>query len=315
MTLEQLINQYITYRKSLGEKFKTNETNLKAFCRQAGADVQIESVSDDIINDFLYGNSKGITSGWFVKRASLFGFYRYALTRNYIKKIPLSSDLPKRPKPFMPYIYSKEELRGIFDTALTYQTNKSFVAPYMIRNILVLTYALGLRLHETLSIKLEDIDMSERVITIRESKFYKSRLVPFNKQLSNILGEYLSWRKAQSYRQHEVAYLFAGKNNNIFNIDTMRNIFERIRTKVGIKRTDSATQQPRIHDLRHTFAVNRLTTWYQENNNVQQLLPILSTYLGHTHLAHTSVYLSMTDDLLREASTRFEKYTTIGGRI
>ena len=78
--------------------------------------------------------------------------------------------------------------------------------------------------------------------------------------------------------------------------------------KAGVKRTDGATYQPRLHDLRHSFAVNRLVSWYQENKNVQQLLPVLSAYLGHKYLAHTSVYLTMTDDLLYEAKERFEKY-------
>jgi len=64
----------------------------------------------------------------------------------------------------------------------------------------------------------------------------------------------------------------------------------------------------RLHDLRHTFAVSRLVSWYRENKNVQQLLPVLSVYMGHTYLAHTSVYLTMTDELLREANIRLEKY-------
>lgn len=85
-------------------------------------------------------------------------------------------------------------------------------------------------------------------------------------------------------------------------------IFRQIRNVMGIERNSPSTHQPRIHDLRHAFAVNRLTSWYQENKDVQQLLPILSTYLGHTRLAHTSVYLTMTHDLLQEAGVRFENY-------
>lgn len=314
MTLEQLIHQYITYRKSLGEKFKTNETNLKNFCRYVGPGTSIGSVTEDIINDFLYGDSETITSGWFVMHTSLLGFFRYAINRNYIITIPLPSDLPKRPEPFTPYIYSKEELKTIFDLALTYQTNKSFVEPYMIRSILILTYALGLRIHETLSIKLEDIDLDNRVIIIKKSKFYKARLVPVSMQLAQIVSEYLCWRKSKNYLQYETSYCFIGKNNNPFNIGTMRGIFQRLRAKANIKRTDNSTFQPRIHDLRHTFAVHRLTTWYKENKDVQQLLPILSTYLGHTNLAHTSVYLSMTNALLNEANIKFEKYA-IGERL
>lgn len=78
-----------------------------------------------------------------------------------------------------------------------------------------------------------------------------------------------------------------------------------------IKRDDGVLMLPRIHDLRHTFAVNRLTQWYREGKDVQMLLPKLSTYMGHTHLSHTSVYLTMTDSLLEEANKRFENYVNI----
>ena|SRR3990167_4711763 len=308
MKLDQLIPQYIAYRKSLGEKFKTNETILKAFCNAIGSPISIQSVSENMTNDFLNGNSMGITSGWFVKHTALLGFYQYALTRGYVTTIPLPRILPKRPQPFVPYIYSREELKLLFDTALTYQKNKSHISPRIAHTVLVLTYALGLRLHETISITLRDIDMDNSVITIQQSKFYKSRLVPFNQETKQVINEYLQWRKKQKQPQDSGAALFIEKKGHPFKIDTMRGIFQRIRKKAGIKRDDGANYQPRIHDLRHTFAVNRLTSWYQENKNVQQLLPILSTYLGHKHLSHTTVYLTMTDELLQEAGARFETY-------
>ena len=75
----------------------------------------------------------------------------------------------------------------------------------------------------------------------------------------------------------------------------------------GIYR-DGASYQPRLHDLRHTFAVDRLTSWYRQGACVQKLLPVLSVYLGHAHLWATAVYLSMTPDLLAEANARFERY-------
>lgn len=308
MKLNQLINQYIAYRKSLGEKFKTNETYLKSFCKKIGRSVDIKDITEDMINDFLYKDTMTITSGWFVKHTALLGFYRYALTRHYVTTIPLPNILPKRPPPFIPYIYSQKELKLLFDTALNYQKNKSHISPYMVRVVLVLTYALGLRIHETLSIKLGDIDLDNSVLTIQQSKFYKSRLVPFNQEITEVIKDYLYWRKKQKQPHSSESALFIGKNKQPFNIETMREIFQRIREKSGIKRDDSATYQPRIHDLRHTFAVNRLKVWYQENKNVQQLLPVLSTYLGHKQLSYTTVYLSMTDDILREANLRFEQY-------
>jgi integrase len=313
MKLDQLITQYINYRKSLGEKFKTNETILKSFCKNTGPSMKIKNISEDRINRFLYGDTTIITSGWFVKHTALLGFYRYALTRNYVTTIPLPNVLPKRPQPFVPYIYSRSELKLLFDTALNYQKNKSHISSNMIRMVLILTYSLGLRLHETLSIKLVDIDLKNSVLAIQQSKFYKSRLVPFNNEIKKVIEEYFRWRKGKNQSQSAESFLFIGKNNQPFNISTMRNAFQRIREKAGIKRDDDANFQPRIHDLRHTFAVNRLTSWYQENKDVQQLLPVLSTYLGHKHLAHTTVYLTMTDDLLQVANMRFEKFA-IGGQ-
>ena len=84
--------------------------------------------------------------------------------------------------------------------------------------------------------------------------------------------------------------------------------FRRLRRHVGVYRSDGARYQPRLHDMRHSFAINRLTSWYREGADVQKLLPQLATYLGHVKLSATQVYLTMTPELLREASLRFERY-------
>jgi site-specific recombinase XerD len=308
MKINQLITQYVRYRKSLGEKFKTNETCLKAFCSAIGPERPIKSITAGMAHRFLYGKFDAVTTGWFVKHTALLGLYQYAISRNYVAATPLPKTLPKRPQGLIPYIYSPRELKLLFDGALSYQTNKSHVEPYMVRISLILTYTLGLRVHETLSITLGDLDMDNLVITIQQSKFYKSRLVPFNQQVKKLLKKFLQWRKDHGQAQHAEAYLFMDQHGKPFNAGSLRGIFQRIRDNTGIKRTDGANFQPRLHDLRHTFAVNRLLSWYRENRDVQQLLPILSVYMGHKYLAHTSVYLSMTDDLLREANNRFEKY-------
>jgi site-specific recombinase XerD len=314
MKLHQLINQYVLYRKSLGEKFKTNEAYLKAFCSAIGPQIALSSITKAMVHRFLYSKSEVVTTGWFVKHTALLGLYQYAISRNYTAKIPLPKTLPKRPQGLIPYIYSQQELKLLFDGALLYQKNKSHIKPYMVRTSLVLTYTLGLRIHETLSITLGDIDMDNLVITIQQSKFYKSRLVPFNQKIKEVLRKILQWRKEHQQPCHSTAHLFISQHNEPLNADTIRGIFQRIRDNVGIRRDDGAFFQPRLHDLRHTFAVNRLVSWYRENKNVQELLPILSVYMGHTHLAHTSVYLTMTDDLLQEANKRFEKYAK-GGKL
>jgi len=308
MNTGEIIPVYVDYRRSLGDKFKTGATILNGFCKHIGPDVNLNSIDKGLIMDYLYSPTGSVTANWFCKYSALKGLYEWAISRGYVNGIPLPCDLPKRPGHITPYIYSEEELKSLFSFALTYQRNKSHINPYVIQTILIVTYMLGLRIHETISLRLKHIDLTESFAVICESKFYKSRIVPFNGQVRIYLEAYLTWRTKYGHPQDPESALFMDNRSRPINIDTIRTCFKRIREKAGIARTDGAVYQPRLHDLRHTFAVNRLTAWYQENEDVQNLLPLLSTYMGHKHLAHTSVYLTMTATLLKEACKRFEKF-------
>jgi site-specific recombinase XerD len=315
MKLCTLITQFVAYRKSLGQKFLSNEYCLKSFCKAMGPDIEIDQISKDAVDLFLYGKGKGkgkgegkVRSSLFNKHSVLLGFYQYAFTRGYTDHIPLPKILPKREQSFVPYIYSKEELRHLLKTALCYQNNKSCVDPHMIRVILILLYSTGLRLNEALSLTLGDINLERNLIMVRDSKFYQSRLIPIGDQLKHILVEYLERRAERKESDEPEAPLFVGNNGLQLKNDKMRSHFKRIRNKAGIVGKEGSTYPPRLHDLRHTFAVHHLTRWYQEKKDVQKLLPILSTYMGHRNLAHTTIYLTMTTDLLREAGKKFEKY-------
>lgn len=308
MTIGEIMPVYIAYRQSLGEKFKNNRNILCSFCRYVGEDCGLALINRDIVSNFLYAPKGMVTSNWFSKYTALKGFYTWALSRGYVKEIPLQQVLPKRPDHITPYIYSNSELKSLFDSALTYQRRKGHMIPYVTQTILVITYTLGLRIHETLDLKLEDIDMYESLTVIRESKFYKSRIVPFGKKVGCRFAEYLEWRKKNGYPQGEKSALFVDDRGHPVNIHTFSSCFKHIRKKAGISRNDGGRFQPRIQDLRHTFATNRLVTWYTEQKDVQSLLPLLSSYLGHTQLSHTSVYLSMIPELLKEACKLFENY-------
>jgi len=308
MKLKDIVMQYIAYRRSLGEKFKTNATALRGFINCAGGEKQLSEVDTELCKRFLYAPKNEVTAYWFGKYTALKGFFTWAVSREYVSAIPLPVELPKRPQGMTPYIYTRNELKRLFSTALTFQINRSHVYPEVIRMILVITCTLGLRLHETLSLKIRDIDLTNSQAYINESKFYKSRTVPFNDAVKQLLTAFFAWRIQNGQPQDDENSLFLDKRTKPMKADTVRDCFKRIREKANIRRTDSSPYQPRIHDLRHTFAVERLTSWYKEGKDVQKLLPVLSVFLGHKHLAHTSVYLTMTESLLEEANKRFESY-------
>jgi integrase len=177
----------------------------------------------------------------------------------------------------------------------------------VIQTIMFLLYATGLRVREALRLKNEDVDLRDSCLTVRQTKFRKTRLVPFGEGISERLMCY-SAKKARGGAQQPDVPFFVGRDGKSLNQHTVECAFERIRKKANVRRAGGARCQPRLHDLRHTFAVHRLISWYRQGVDVQVWLPVLSTYLGHTHIRHTTTYLTMIPALLNQASRRFEKY-------
>jgi integrase len=307
MRLYTAVNQYISYRKALGEHFRTDSETLNTFVRAMGKDANLTDVKPESVTKYLAGKAPVITANWHRKYYALHGFYKYALSRGYAQASPIPLTIPKPPPPFVPYIYNTEELRALFNTCLSYQKNRGVLDPYMVRTFILLLYGTGLRLSEAISLTLDDVDLNQAILIIRNTKFHKTRLVPMGKQLTQILLDYATWRKQKKYAVNPEAPFFVGRNGKAINGYNVQDAFELIRKKAGILRTDTS-QQPRLHDLRHTFAVHRLTAWYKQGADVQSLLPVLSVYMGHVCISSTSTYLTMTPTLLEEAGRRFEQY-------
>lgn len=312
MTITQLIAQYIDFRQATGELFQTNASILRAFCRAVG-DMEVTGVGAAQVNSFLNGTGS-LTSSWHVRHNALLGFYRYAISRGYVTSVPLPERLPKRPPPFVPYIYSHDELRRRLAATAAYQKNRSKLEPETLRALLLLLYGAGLRLSEALSLTVADVDLTQALLTVRDTKFYKTRLVPLGAQLTEALTRYAARRQPATCAHNDEAPFLADRTGARLNISTIEGSFQRLRVCAGIRRDDGARYQPRLHDLRHTFAVHRLTAWYRAGADVQQLLPLLSTYMGHGYLSATQVYLTMTPELLHEANLRFERYALSGSK-
>ena len=236
----------------------------------------------------------------------------WAIARKYMKANPLPNDKPAKNEGFVPYIYSNEELKRIFETALTYRKRFNIEYPEVIQTMLKLTYCLGLRPSETTHLVVDDIRLQDGIAFIRETKFYKSRIVPFGEEVSRMLEDYLLWRSEITLRRCVADnHLFIDKRGNPVRLSSFQQAFSFIREKAGIHRADTAFSDVRLQDLRHTFATNRVAQWYRDGKDVQTLLPVLSTYLGHSNLDSTAVYISFTNQLLNEAGKRFQSYVML----
>jgi len=305
MNFPEVAAEYVAYKKALGMRFLTEGRILAACSRFLGV-VPIASVTAQQIRAYLDGHTP-ISSYWQRKHVALTGLFRFALGRGYIPTSPLPLRSPRVPPPLVPYIYSQAELKRLLDaTPAVCGRGVSFEA-YVFRTLLLLLYGACLRPSEGRHLMVKDVDLEQAVLCIQASKFYKTRLVPMGKDLTLALSSYLRQRNLAHTAAPDTPF-FCCRDGRALSQEAIGNAFRRLRVVADIHRQDGARYQPRLHDLRHTGVVHRLLAWYQCGADLQRLLPQLATYLGHVDLAATQHYLTLTPELLRAASQRFERY-------
>lgn len=305
MNLEKAISKYVGLKRSLGAVFSVDERILRAFGRTIG-DVPIDYISPEYCKSFYLGDGP-LTRFSERKHQSLRGFFNYLVGRGYLNTSPLPEPGPKVQRTFQPYIYSHDELQRLLDATDILTMTSFALKPLTIRTVLLLIYGAGLRPGEALRMRCCDVDLTKRIITIWNTKFFKSRLVPIGKSLGNALEIYHNKRKSLPMPARDCSAFFATTTGKALSLKKLEDIFARLRKHAGIQRTDERCQ-PRLHDLRATFAVHRIVAWYREGADVQTRLPFLATYMGHVNISGTQHYLTMTPELLTEASLRFERY-------
>ena len=306
MKLHDIVEAYIDYKHSLGMRFRSQAAVLRAFKRAMG-DIALTEVKPESVLAFIAGTGP-ITARWRENHRVLGGFYRYAIGRGFTTISPLPTDIPRPPTPLTPYIYTVEELKRLLAATDLLQTPLSPLLASTMRTLLLLLYGTGMRVGEALSLTLADVDLEDRVLRVRDAKFFKTRLVPIGPRLTTVLSAYRSERGRLSLLAGEASAFLATRTGLHLDYKRVSKLFGRLRQAAEIRREATAPYQPRIHDLRHSAAVHRVIAWYRAGADVQRLLPQWATYLGHVDVASTQGYLTMTAELLNEASLRFERY-------
>ena len=307
MKLSQATTTYVLYKQALGMRFVTEARTLKSFCTTLG-DLEMDQIESAQVCEWLAGNG-AITSFYHRKLDALRGLYRFALARGYTATSPVPTTVPQRPQAFVPYIYSRDEIKRLLEA--TVDRERCDLSSLTCRTLLLLLYGTGLRISEALGLDVADVDLQEGILLIRESKFYKTRLVPVGADLKKILAQYAIQRNKWSLPTPEAPFLLTQRRTRPSR-GGAESAFRQLCDRAQVRRDDHSRYQPRLHDMRHSFAVARLVSWYRDGADVQRLLPQLATYLGHVHIAATQHYLTMTPELLREASLRFEHFA-LGG--
>jgi integrase/recombinase XerD len=276
---EKLLAQYLTYLDALGQDRVSVENALTwARLPTAGG-----------------GN-------WWAQRLSVvrcFATYLHALDPAH--EIPPADILVRRTRRAVPYLYTEQEIWALM-TATDQLRGQLRRATY--RTLIGLLAVTGMRVGEAIRLDRADLDLAVGVVTVRDSKFGKSRELPLHATTVTALREYLRIRGVHQHADVSQALLISPAGTRLIYCN-VHATFRQLRADAGLIARSSACR-PRVHDLRHRFAVQTLLDWYRDGVEVPPRLPLLSTYLGHTHPRHTFWYLQAAPELMAIAGQRLQ---------
>jgi integrase/recombinase XerD len=229
-------------------------------------------------------------------------FSRFLLRLGYPAYVPDSTLAARNPSSFTPRMLSNEELRKFFQAVDALEpTARSPLRHIVMPEVFRLLYGCGFRVREVLKLRVREVDLNQGIITVRQGKFRKDRLVPPALSLVIRLRKYA----ASFQKRPPDAIFFPGPSGGPFSLRTVYTLFRQLLLQCGIPHAVRG-KGPRIHDFRHLFAIHTLRRWYRDGEDLDAKLPFLATYLGHQHLSGTQHYLHLTAELFPEITARVD---------
>ena len=220
-----------------------------------------------------------------------------------IEAYVIPSGIPAKGIRYVPHIYTKDELRAFFHALDQCDYNRNFPARYLVVPVIFrVLYCCGLRSSEVIGLKVEDVDLTTGKLAIRQSKGHKDRTVMMSEDVLKLCQIY---HKEVSLIFPGRTYFFPNHRGHRHGKDFLDRNFHEFWDKAGIGSVSG--NSPRVHDFRHTFAVNRLNQWVKEKRNLNAYLPYLSIYLGHEHLTETDYYLHLVPEFFPELTAESEE--------
>jgi integrase len=302
-TLQQAVQDYLAMRRALGYQLLNAGPALEDFV----SFLKRKRTSYITITIALkWAQKAGAQPGtWANRLALLRGFARYRSATDPRTEVPPSRVLSWRSKRATPYLYTDDEVRLLLNVCLSLSPHDA-LRKRTYHGLLGLLAVTGMRLSEALSLRLSDVDLANAVLTVRGTKFGKSRLVPIHNSTRRVLLRYKS-RRAQYLKGRSASdFFFVTTRGTRLEKNNVRRTFHALSRQIGLRR-EFDSHGPRLHDFRHRFAIRALVHWYRSGKDVEQRLPALSTYLGHVHPEDTYWYLTACPELMGEAVKRLER--------
>ena len=311
--LAEPIRQFVEYKRALNRKYRPEAAALRLFdgylceCAITGWN----SIDSVLIERFLQSRPRTRPRSYNHLLGVLHRFFDWAVVQRLVASNPVRAARRRDTGQRIPYLFDLQDAKRLLEVAHALPSRSR--APHRAQTyetIFALLYGLGLRVGEAVRLKLGDVDLHHDTLFIRETKFSKSRIVPLGPRLAARLRRYVEERHGEGREADRPLFSFT-KRGGICP-ETVSQTFHALVPQLDLH-LPPGVSPPRLHDLRHAFAVGTLLRWYREGIDPNGRLICLSTFLGHVDPNSTAVYLTITEELLREADRRFRAFAPTGG--
>lgn len=305
--LASAMQQFLSHKRALGRRFGTEERQmllLDRFLVERRIDA-VDAISSELLDEFLLSRRRTKPKSYNALLGVVRRLLDWMVAQEMLDRSPLRARPRRETGSRIPVIFDPPLVRALLD--LTRQLPERSRAPLRgetYRMAFALMYGLGLRAGEVSRLQMGDLDLEQRLVWIRRSKFGKTRQLPVGRRLADAIREFLVLRHARWGRSDPGSPLLTFNGLRPVSANRISSTFQLLMPRMGF--LEHAHRQPRAHDLRHSFAVGTLLRWYREGHEPGDRLIYLSTFLGHVGIHSTAVYLTITADLMDEASRRFE---------
>ena len=296
MKTRAAVDLFIAWKRSRGLIFGTGAKTLRAFCRHA-CNPELQELTSSVVAEFL-AKTETSTLTYLNKHSVLRSFFEYCETRAMMPILAIPQR-PARPRQtFVPHIYKRHEIRLLLRAVRGNQGHGlASLDERTFRTALLLLYGTGMRVGELLSLKNGDVDLKKGLVTIGRERSSSRRTIPLCQDLVRLARSYSGFK---ARKRMTCGSFLVTKTDRVIGQCTLGRCFRRLLQGADFHASPQVDSQPRLQDLRPSFAVHRITSWIKSRKDLNRMLPALSAYMGLSGLGSTERYLTLAPERFRK---------------
>jgi integrase len=314
--LQRRISDYLAERRRLGFVLHSWDTFLTGFASFVARRHHRGPLTVELMADWIRQgkDGQGTSETWARRLRKLRSFIRYLKQFEPDTEMPDEAIFGPVPGRVAPHIYHEEEIVELLAAARQLGPHGS-LRPKTFETLFGLMASTGMRVSEAIGLRDDDVDLKHGMLTIRQTKFAKSRQLPLHPSTVTALKHYRRQREKYVTGTPDSPFLISSRGRHLgqpLGGRQAHRVFNALRDSLSWENR-GAHEAPRLHDLRHTFAVRRMLLWYADGADIDRMMLALSTYMGHTKIVYTYWYLTAVPELMAFAGGKFERFANIEG--